>query len=424
MTITDDILTHLERARAHLYDATALLQPPTPTPTPTAPEIVVAPGDNLPSLVEIHPPGTVFALHPDFHQDVGVWVIGKPCVIRSDGLGRLEGALTAVAPDVRFIALRIDGDGGTILTTGLRTRVDICTLNGHANGQHRGIAVNSAGVRILRTSVLNIAKDIDTQAIAGWNGTRDLEVADCDLEASGENVMFGGGDSDSEAMMARDIRIRRCRMSKRQEWRADPRVTCKNLFELKAVDGLLLEDCELEYSFVDGQVGFGLVLTVRNQDGAMPWATIANVLITRNVIRHVAGGVSILGRDYTHPSGVMHDVTFRANRYEDIDPAQWGWNGREWAISGGPRNLRFEGETFSGRNLGGLYFDQPQHRLDGFSVTNSQFVEGEYGIVGTDAPALGLTALAMYAPDYVWDNNRVQRSGHRHIDWPAGTTFV
>ena len=418
MTTNEEILVQLTIAEKAIANAKALVvegsQPEQSIP--------VRAGDNLMAMVVDNPEGSQFAIATDFVQDVATWKIPKPCKLISSG-GRLIGAIQCPA-DVLFSGLFIDGTGGTIIVAGPRNMISDCTLTGHVNGQQRGIAVNVEGVRIIRTKIMNIFKDIDTQCISGWNGTRDLIVTDCELEASGENIMFGGADSVSEDMMPTGIVIQNCHMSKKLEWRESPKASCKNLLELKAARNVIVRGCDMEYSFVDGQVGFGIVLSVRNQNGKAPWSTIEDVLIEDCVVKDVAGGLSILGNDNLQSSGTMNNVQIKNTKFENINQTLYGTNGRSVQISRGGDNLTLTTCTFGGTNINGaLYFDAPQFPLKNFVVDQCEFIEGKYGIFG-GLSELGAPVLDKYAPGYTWNNVKVRKSNIRNIKWPEGTIFI
>ena len=83
-------------------------------------------------------------------------------------------------------------------------------LGDYTYGGRRGIAVNSPGVIITKSRFRDLHHAQDAQCIAGWDDTRDLLVEDCFGEASGENVMFGGADAQSQDRQPQNIIIRRC----------------------------------------------------------------------------------------------------------------------------------------------------------------------------------------------------------------------
>src|SRR5262245_30043638 len=74
--------------------------------------------------------------------------------------------------------------------------IDRCYLRGdRQKGARRGVAVNGRDIAVIN-SRLSDFKDLksDSQAIAGWNGSGPIRIANNYLEAAGENIMFGGAD--------------------------------------------------------------------------------------------------------------------------------------------------------------------------------------------------------------------------------------
>lgn len=392
----------------------------------SVPASVVVAGTNLQALLGTLSGGETLILAPDF-----IWRgdldLPKPVTIA--GTGRLIGAVRVLAPDVAFRAgVQFEGrhKDHTILSFTDRTLVEDCTLLGSPQGQHRGISVNnSVGGRVRRTSITNIWHDSDAQCISGDYGVRDLLVEDCPrLEASGENIMFGGSDSPSAAAIPRDIIIRRCYLAKLLAWRTLANCSCKNLFEVKCVKNLLVEDVTMEYSFVKNQTGFAVLLNVRNQNGLAPWSTIEDVTMRRITIRHVAGGINLLGTDDTpgKPSQTMKRVLLEDWTIEDLSN-EWGNNQQCLQMALGGEDVTLRRMKFSGPravNAMMTFEGAPWTRL---TVEGCEFDEGYYGIHSPDF-ALGVKTLEHYAPGYTWSNNIVhsrRAETGRTIPYPTGT---
>jgi hypothetical protein len=423
MPTKEQILRHLTLAEKHIAEAKEMIE----GESPAEDYVLVNPGDNLIQMIQDNPEDTTFQIHSDFVQDCGIDAqLAKPCTLISER-ARLIGIFFP-KPNTHFIGMTLDGaNENTILTGADNVTLESCILNGNPEkGQHRGISANCRGMRVKNTKILNIAKDQDTQAIWGANGTNDLEVTGCILEASGENVLFGGDTSTSEENIPRNIKIEGNYITKKIAWK-DSSATCKNLIELKQADGIIIVGNTMEYSFVDGQTGYAIVLTVRNEYGASPWANVKNVIVENNIIRHVAGGIHILGRDDRNTSQIMTNILIKNNKIEDMS-WDWGGNGRQIFITGGPDKVTFEGNEFDCPTLpnSAISFDQPEHLCTDLVFRDQiQLVEGEYGIIGTSAPSLGVAALEMYAPGYIWENNNVKKSDvNPYITWPEGTNFV
>ena len=98
----------------------------------------------------------------------------------------------------------------------------------------------------------------------------------------------------------------------------------KNLFELKNAQRVLVEGNIFEHNWPHSQNGFSILFTVRNQDGGAPWSTIEDVTFSNNLVRHVAGGINILGRDDNRPSQQASRIAIRNNVFLDVGYDAWG----------------------------------------------------------------------------------------------------
>src|SRR5687767_13607012 len=114
--------------------------------------------------------------------------------------------------------------------------IDRVLIEGGAQGQKRGVAMNGGGaITVSRSHIANIWKTgQDSQALSAWNGPGPFTITDNYLEAASENIMFGGGDSASEARMPADILVEGNHLTKRLTWKGVKGYVVKNLFELKA----------------------------------------------------------------------------------------------------------------------------------------------------------------------------------------------
>jgi hypothetical protein len=87
-------------------------------------------------------------------------------------------------------------------------------------GQKRCIALNAASVTI-RDSHVSDCKGVgvDTQAIGGWNGPGPYLIENNYLEATGENVIFGGADPAIPNLVPDGITFRRNHVARPLAWR-------------------------------------------------------------------------------------------------------------------------------------------------------------------------------------------------------------
>lgn len=180
--------------------------------------------------------------------------------------------------------------------------IEDCDIHGQPGQKvQRGIAANGANFVLKNSKVREIhEKGADAQAVCAWNGPGPFKIFDSYLEASGENVMFGGADARIPNLVPSDIEIRRCHFFKPLAWKGVWSV--KNLLEFKNARRFVVDGCTLENNWVDAQSGASVLFTVRNQDGGNPWAVVEDGVFSNNVIKNVPAGFYFLGRDYNHPS--------------------------------------------------------------------------------------------------------------------------
>jgi hypothetical protein len=180
----------------------------------------------------------------------------------------------------------------------------------------------------------------DAQAINGGLGDNPMgpyKIVDNFIEASGENILFGGGEATTTPA---DIEIRQNHLFKPLTWMKGQAgyvggangvpFTVKNLFELKnaqrvLVDGNIMEDTWGGFS----QVGFAILLTPKDQGNLCPLCRVTDVTLRYSSIRHVAAGMQITNglSDAGGPPSAgerysIHDVII-----DDIDGVKFNGQG-------------------------------------------------------------------------------------------------
>jgi hypothetical protein len=147
----------------------------------------------------------------------------------------------------------------------------------------------------------------DAQAVAGGLGSGPMgpyKISGNFLEASTENVMFGGG---AATATPADIEISHNHMFKPLTWmKGQPGYvggpngpfTVKNLIELKNAQRVLIDGNILENTWGGfSQVGFAILLTPKNQSSGSsnvcPDCLVTDVTIRNSTISHVAAGLQI-----------------------------------------------------------------------------------------------------------------------------------
>jgi cellulose synthase/poly-beta-1,6-N-acetylglucosamine synthase-like glycosyltransferase len=286
--------------------------------------------------------------------------------------------------------------------------IDRCYLHGDPKlGARRGVALNGRNLAVV-DSYLSDFKEVgaDSQAVSGWNGPGPIKIANNYLEAAGENIMFGGADPAIRDLVPSDIEIVRNHLSKPLRWRKGESSfdgvewAVKNLFELKNARRVLVNGNLLEYNWPQAQNGFAILFTVRNQDGGAPWSTIEDVMFANNLVRHVAAGINMLGRDDNNPSQQAKRIAIRNNLFLDIG-GKWG-NGRLFQMLDGVSGVTIDHNT--ALQTGGLLFGGDHQPHPGFVFQNNLAMLKENGVLGSSAGD-GLDTLKRYFPDAVFRRN-------------------
>jgi GT2 family glycosyltransferase len=278
--------------------------------------------------------------------------------------------------------------------------IDRCYLRGDPRrGARRGVALNSRRTAIVDSLFVDFKEvGADSQAIAGWNGPGPFKIANNLLEAAGENVMFGGADPLIAGLVPADIEIAGNHFAKPLRWKADDSRyegvawSVKNLFELKNARRVLVEGNVLEYNWPHAQNGFAILLTVRNQDGGAPWSVVEDVMFRGNVVRHVGGGINILGYDDNHPSRRTSRIAIVDNVFADVG-GSWG-HGRLFQVLDGTHDVVIDHNTAF--QTGTPLFGGDARPHTGFVFRNNIVLAGP-GITGSGTKA-GLATLDRYFP--------------------------
>src|SRR5262245_17819386 len=264
------------------------------------------------------------------------------------------------------------------------------------HGQKRAIALNSARTTIRDCYVSDIkAVGQDSQAIGAWNGPGPYLIERNNLQAAGENIMFGGADPSIPDLVPTDITIRDNVLSKPLEWRgATPPWQVKNLFELKNARTVVVERNVMERAWQQAQTGYAILFTVRNQDGRCPWCTVEDVEFRGNLVRDVAAAIQVLGTDPNQPSRQTNNIRIHDNVFDGIDRQAWGGGGYFMLLSHAPRDIAIDHNTIVVR--AGLV--KISHgAAPNVAFTNNVATHGTYGIIGTNH-GIGNDSIAAFLP--------------------------
>jgi hypothetical protein len=288
-----------------------------------------------------------------------------------------------------------------------------------ATGRGRCIALNSASTTITGSYISDCkAVGVEAQAIAGWNGPGPFTITNNYVEGSTENILFGGADPSIPDLVPADIMINGNLIAKPLEWRNQSWLV-KNLLELKNARRVTITDNVIQNNWLAGQSGFGVLFTVRNQDGRCTWCQVEQVVFEMNLLQHSAAGISILGTDDVNPSQQTNNITISNNLMADIDSTNWGGSGYAFQIVGGPRQIVIDHNTIIQEHAQGIMFVEGPPILQ-FSYTNNLARHNEYGIIGTNHGVGNDTISAYFPGSRITDNVIADGSASAY---PGGNRF-
>ena len=311
--------------------------------------------------------------------------------------------------------------------------IDRCYIHGTPIGNvKRGIAFNGASIAVVDSYISDIlVVGQDTQAILGWNGPGPFKIVNNELEAAGENVMFGGARPSLVNNIPSDIEIRGNHFFKPLSWMVGSpsyggiHWTVKNLLEFKIAQRVLITGNVLENNWVDGQAGVAFLITPRTEYGTAPWVYVQDITFTHNVLRHTASGVNISGQDSGDPQKLVRGrrILIQNSLFEDVNGKSWGGgDGRLFQLMSGADAVTID------HNTG--FQDNPMVFADGIPNTNFVYQNNitphnMYGVIGTGY-ASGIPTLDRFFPGFVFQRNvivNIAPSGVPQSSYPASNFF-
>ncbi len=291
--------------------------------------------------------------------------------------------------------------------------LDRLYIHGLANQSlRRGVALNSASSAVIDSYISEAHETAaDTEAIMGWNGPGPFKITNNYLEASGENLLFGGADPAIPNLVPSDIEVRRNYFFKPLKWKpGDPSYdgfgwVVKNLMELKNAQRVLAEGNTYEHNWAQDQNGYAILFTVRNQNGTAPWSVVQDVTFIHNRVRHVGAAINILGMDNPQPSQQTKRILISDN-------------GRLFQILSGAADVTIDHNTAF--QSGEIVAASGDANI-GFTFRNNIAPNNLYGVGGDNDYGNPLAALADYFPGAVFRRNVIQ--GGNPVKYPLDNFF-
>jgi len=304
--------------------------------------------------------------------------------------------------------------------------IDRCFIHGHtqADIMKFGVRLDCANAAIIDSYIADFHSiGFDAQAIAGINGPGPFKILNNYLEASGENILFGGAAPAITGLVPSDIEVRQNYFYKPWSWRVgDPNYagkhwTIKNLFELKTgkrvwLDGNVMENCWADLPI--GQSGYAILLTVRVESGAAPQADVSDILITNNIIRHVGAGITLSGTD--GGAGIRSSrIKISNNLFEDINGPAYGDqnvdgpNDGTFLKIGEPQDVWVDHNTILQSGPITWAYDITDRFLYTHNISHSYVSAGGYQGIYGPGYSQGNNSIAHYFPDVTDANKHIHQ---------------
>ena len=330
---------------------------------------------------------------------------------------RLIGLEFAASPSVKNTWAVVNlGNGGETQNTLDLVAHDLILDRVYVHGDPKQNCFKCVTLNSARTAIVDSwlseghAQGFDAQAIGGWNGPGPFKVTNCQLEGSGENLMFGGADPRIPDMVPSDIEFRYNTCFKPLTWKIGHPTyggipwCVKNLFELKNSRRVLIEGNIFENNWVHAQAGTGILFTVRNQSNTAPWSAVQDITFINNRFRNSPAGFVVMGEDFPNHSQPSQRFLIRNNLFERVA-------GTGFAISSAADDVEIDHNTFvptdylpcmmsglKGHDAAGNVIGKPCRR---FKLTNNIMGFGLYG-PGVDG---GQNSFAEAYPEMTWEKN-------------------
>jgi hypothetical protein len=340
---------------------------------------------------------------------------------------RIIGLSFGVTPNVYSWNLVTVGDGTETALADLPYSIELDRViirGDRAVGSKRGIGLNGKSTVVMNSWISEIKSTWqDANGILGWNGPGPYRIQNNYIEASSEAIVFGGAVPRIANLVPSDITILQNYCYKPLSWKighpsyAGTAWWVKNIFELKNARRVRVEGNVFENNWAHQQNGFAILFTVRTENGRVPWAVIEDVRFQNNLIRHVSGGVNILGRDGNY-GGAVRRIAIANNLFDDVSSLTWGGTGRLFQMLQPTQSVVYDHNTGI-QNSHIMVFDGAAPHT-GFVYRNNLSPHNSYGIIG-NSRGTGSATLDYFAPGHVTTKNVM--AGGIASRYPAGHYF-
>ena len=153
---------------------------------------------------------------------------------------------------------------------------------------------------------------------------------------------------------------------------------------------------------------------------------VQDITFTHNIVRHMGAGFQLLSTDDAAPSQITQNITLQDNLIDDVNPTQFGGDGRIFQIttSGATAKnylLNHNTALFTGGGNSFVTAGDCCTVADEFVFTNSIMAHGSYGFKAGNGGE-GTAALNQYFTNWTMTQNAIIGGGTASL-YPAGNFF-
>ena len=292
---------------------------------------------------------------------------------------------------------------------------DRCWVHGTATNEDvRGIAFdNSSYIGIIDSTISDIHSKTsgwgaDSAAVSSLTGPGPVKIVNNFIEAAGENILWGGGASQTNVS---DVEIRRNHLFKPLIWWQSNGAyfgtlfLVKNLFESKTGVREFVEGNIFENNWKMGQKGTAILFYPKNQYGTCPGCTVHDIVFRYNIVRHTVNALGIgVTKATTCPgesgggtghcsylSASAYNISIHDNLLDDVNQSVYspGSCCSDGALinldtdqqQNWPHDISIEHNTGFpvGSGIGNAILNGPPQVISNFSFNNNLFGAGNYG---------------------------------------------
>ncbi len=347
---------------------------------------------------------------------------------------------TAVgASNYRFIGLEVTVGSATALNSLIRlgdvnqtSLANVSTnlvfdrmyIHGTAtNDVTRGFILSSASSAIIDSHISDChTVGADAQTIVGWNGPGPYKIVNNYLEASSENINWGGSDPGVPQLVPSDIEVRHNHFFKPPAWNGgSPVWLIKNLYESKASRRVLIEGNIFQNNWQSGQTGFAMNFKSTNQGGACTSCITADQTIRYNYIFNSGGGIGIAGSPDPQPvDSTARRFVIQDNVLDRINIPGFNGVASYMQIIDGASDIIVDHNTFVSTGSMGNAVIMASPAISGLTFTNNIVGNTSFGVKG-GGTSDGTGTLNVFAPGYTFLKNAM--IGSTAGNYPANNFF-